>query len=232
MSAAIGVLEQSEVEADRLLEKAGLYRFFSRLFAAPPPLELIQDIAEHDLLTTACHFHQTAGRFQRLEDGRWASMAEEIAVEFTRLFSAPGTHYLPPYESFYVDDLHIEGAEDAGCGVAFQEGVWKGFIGQQSASQLGALYAAAGLEINPAFHDLPDHFAAELEFLAYLATCQASALQQGHSELAARYACQAEQFRRGHLDRWGPAFLARVQANPISRFYCQVAVGLEGFLRQ
>lgn len=213
-----------------LLVEAGLYRFFSQLFAAPPPPWLLQDLVTHCLLTTACHFHETSTNPHPLEDPGWASVGEELAVEFTALFSAPGEHYLPPYESFYVDELHLEQSEEAGCGTAFAGGTRKGFIGQQSASAVCTLYARAGLELNPAFHDLPDHLAAELAFLAHLADCQASALQQGHSELAAHCARQAEQFRHSHLDRWCPAFLARVQANPISRFYCQVAVGLEGFL--
>lgn len=215
-----------------LLEEAGLCRFFSQLFAAPPPPWLLQDIVENGPLTIACHFRETSTSPHPLEDPGWTGAGEEIAVEFTALFSAPGEHYLPPYESFYMDELCLEQSEEAGCGIAFEGGTRKGFIGQQSASAVRAFYARAGLELNPAFHDLPDHLAAELAFLAHLADCQVGALQQGHSELAANYARQAEQFRRSHLDRWYPAFLAQVQANPISRFYCQVAMGLEGFLRE
>jgi len=223
------VLEREEREAG-LLEKVGLYHFFSRLFAAPPSLWIIQDIVEHNLLTAAYHFHRDLEDPQRLEDEGWVKMADMIAVEFTSLFSAPGKHYLPPYESFYVNELRVEQVEDVDCGTSFQEGSWKGFIGQRSTSEVRALYEAAGLEMSPEFHDLPDHISAELDFLAHLASRQVGALERGLLEVAADYARQGDDFRSYHLDRWCPTFLGCVKANPVSHFYHRVAVALDGFL--
>lgn len=229
MSQTIRVVDREE-RFVRLLEKTGLYRFFSQLFAASPSPWLIQDIVEYNLLTTAYHFHETFGEPRRLEDDGWVRVADVIAVEFTCLFSAPGEHYIPPYESFYIDELHIEQAEDPGCRITFPGGSWKGFIGQRSASEVRILYETAGLEMNPEFHDLPDHISVELDFLAHLTSRQTDALEQGLLEVTTGYASQEEDFRHSHLDRWCSIFLERVISNPISHFYRQIAIGLDGFL--
>jgi TorA maturation chaperone TorD len=230
MSAGMRVLERIDEGPDRLVEKAGVYGFFSRLFAAPPSVPLLQDLVDHDLLTAACRFHGVPVDPRRLEEASWVTGAEEIAVEFTGLFSAPGEHYLPPYESFYVDELRIEKAEGMDCGSSFATGPRQGYIGQRSAFEVRALYRLAGLQMNPAFCDLPDHLAAELDFLAHLASRRADYVQQELLVAAAACAVQERSFLDNHPNRWCPVFLGHIIASPVSHFYRQVATALAGFL--
>jgi TorA maturation chaperone TorD len=139
-----------------------------------------------------------------------------LEVEYTYLFinaprgRAAGSQRsvpAPPYESAYT-----------GTGLLMGEPV----------SQVLAAYRQAGLAIRDDYDALPDHVAAELEFVAYLIRQEAEAARRSVAETAVWQARQGE-FLAGHLLCWGPAFLASVQAHARRAFYARVA-GLTGAL--
>lgn len=106
---------------------------------------------------------------------------DELLVDYTRILLGPSMVFTKPYGS-----------------------VWAG------ASDLPALYAEAGFETSADFRDLPDHIAAELEFLYLLIH------QDAPADLRRRFVV-------GHLSKWVPAFASAVQAGAETEFYRRLA---------
>ena len=107
----------------------------------------------------------------------------ELLVDYTRLFVGPSAVFTRPYGS-----------------------VWA----RGDMSDLPALYSEAGFEIDESFRDLPDHIAAELEFLYLLVH------QDSPADLRRR-------FVREHLRKWVPAFAEAVHTGAETEFYRQLA---------
>jgi TorA maturation chaperone TorD len=73
--------------------------------------------------------------------------------------------------------------------------------------------------LTPDHHDLPDHVATELGFMAYLAMQEAEA--QGKDALV--WLDKERAFLRDHLIVWLPRFCQRVQAESQHPFYTALA---------
>lgn len=78
-------------------------------------------------------------------------------------------------------------------------------------ADLGAFYAAFGLEMTPDAAERQDHISIELEFMSVLAAKEAYALEhQLEDEHAAVCREAQKKFLREHLGRWTPAFSRRL----------------------
>ena len=78
-------------------------------------------------------------------------------------------------------------------------------------ADLGAFYAAFGLEMTPDAAERQDHISIELEFMCVLAAKEAYALEhQLEGEQAALCREAQKKFLREHLGRWTPAFTRRL----------------------
>ena len=126
---------------------------------------------------------------------------------------------LLPYESVYCDTLAIDTSTACSAYFASKPSMesLKGFIGGPSASRVHEAYRQAGFELDPAFHDLPDHLSVESEFLGRL-------LQAGRED-------EARQFFATHLDHWVFRFLEKLEVQQVSGFYREVADALGLCLR-
>lgn len=132
----------------------------------------------------------------------------ELAVEYTRLFRGPVKAEAYPYESMYVDG-EIMGA---------------------SALDVLKRYAEAGVVVSDDFKDLPDHVAAELEFMHYLTARELEAWQRGDQGEAIRFQLLAHSFLKDHLARWVPDFADAILRNATSPFYSGLARITKGFV--
>ena len=156
-----------------------------------------------------------------LEEEDWVEKAEEIAVEYASLFVVPGDDYIPPYESFYRDALSIDHTTanspyfQADC---MPMGGMKGFLYGSSARKVERAYRQGGFELDPRFHELPDHTACELEFV-------------GRCELQGKIDA-VEDFVRDHLVAWVFHFLDNLKMQTRSIFYQKVGVCTDSFLKQ
>lgn len=170
--------------------------------AAPPSQELLQALAGKPLFEWVKPFNDP----------------EALAVEHAALFTVPSEPMVSPYESCWRDTLEIDNT--SGCSAYFEPGspAYKmvGCLRGPSATLVEEAYRQAGLELNPASHDLPDHIAVELEFLGRL-------YAQGKEE-------EARQFYQAHLQPWVFDFLKKLKENPSSAFYRRLAQTLESFL--
>ena len=78
-------------------------------------------------------------------------------------------------------------------------------------SDLGAFFAAFGLELTPEAAERIDHISIELEFMSVLAAKEAHALEhQCDDDALATLRDAQKKFLREHLGRWSPAFARRL----------------------
>ncbi len=130
-----------------------------------------------------------------------------LEIAFNRLFVGPGRSQAPPYESCYHDQ-------------------W-GLVMGPSARQVQRCYHEAGLEMVPDHHDLPDHVATELGFMAYLAMQEAEA----DDEEKETWRKREYLFLRDHLSIWIPLLCQRVKEASQHPFYAGLAELTETFVR-
>jgi DMSO reductase family type II enzyme chaperone len=122
-----------------------------------------------------------------------------LEIEYNRLFVGPGRPQAPPYESVYRSPQRL--------------------VMGPAARDVERLYAEAGLALAPDHHDLPDHVATELGFMAYLALRETEA--QGEEVLA--WLNTQHAFLRDHLTVWLPRFCQQVREMSQHPFYAALA---------
>jgi TorA maturation chaperone TorD len=134
-------------------------------------------------------------------DAAW----EPLRVAHAALFVGPFHLLAPPYGSVYLD-------------VAGE------VMGD---STLAALehYVAAGLDVDSAQHEPPDHIATELEFMYYLAFQHVTTGEAAYLERQRAFLSQ-------HLARWLPLLAERIQAAAQHPFYTALGELTHAFVRE
>ena len=135
---------------------------------------------------------------------------EELSVEYARLFLGPYELQAPPYGSIYLDG--------------------KSRVMDDSTMALLVFYEEAGLSLSKDFHELPDHIAAELEFMYFLTYREVEALQNHELEKAGKFLEFQHRFWDRFLKGWVPPFCDRIRDRSENRFYCSLADCLSSFL--
>ena len=141
----------------------------------------------------------------------------DLEVEHTYLFITARPHApAPPYESAYHG---------------------RGLLMGEPVSQVLAAYREAGLAMHRDYDALPDHVAAELEFVAYLLQQELEAegtgndpsSTSGQGPAATEWREHQQRFWQEHLLRWLPEFLEKVSTGARQPFY-RLLTGLAGAL--
>jgi DMSO reductase family type II enzyme chaperone len=191
--------------------RAVVYRFLAQCFSYPDRELLslfsgakIEEFFQSWHLLGIGKSEEIVGASRWLEE--WCSPEKalpELEKEYTRLFiTAYPRVVAQPYSSVYLSRDHQ---------------VWGA-----STAQVARLYEAAGLRMNENFHDIPDHIAAELEFVSYLIL-----EQQKHNGTEAdktrEMASIERKFLTEHLCKWAPLFLSRVAEYSKIDFYSVIA---------
>lgn len=128
---------------------------------------------------------------------------EALAVEHARLFVGPFQLVAPPYGSFYLDEA-------------------KTVMGDSTA-RVAAFYHACGLHLADDFHELPDHFAVELEFMSYLAFKEREAEAAGDKTEVRRFISLQREFLDSFLLPWLEPFTSAVVIDAEAPFYQAIA---------
>jgi TorA maturation chaperone TorD len=152
-----------------------------------------------------------AAHARRLGDAFAATDPQDLLVDYTRLFLGPVDMLAKPYGS-----------------------VWLGgdaTLMQDSTMAVLALYAEGGFDMDESFRELPDHIAAELEFLYLLLFRESEARLNGDAGALARLAGLRKDFLDAHLGRWIGPFTAAVRAGAQTAFYRELADLTERFVR-
>ncbi len=133
-----------------------------------------------------------------------------LMAEYHRLFVGPHKLPAPPYASVYLESEPT--------------------IMGPSTLDVSRIYEEAGFLLSPSFKDLPDHIAAELEFMALLCEEEAKAWQRDDLCETTRLLCHQESFLRDHLLRWIPSFTSKILFSTGLRFYRALASLARGYV--
>jgi TorA maturation chaperone TorD len=95
-----------------------------------------------------------------------------------------------------------------------------------------ALYREGGFDIDDSFRELPDHIAAELEFLYLLLFRESEARRGGRPDEAAAALALRRRFLQDHLGAWTGPFTAAMRTGAESPFYRELAVLTDRFVRR
>jgi TorA maturation chaperone TorD len=121
-----------------------------------------------------------------------AKGVEELLVDYTRLFLGPVDARANPYGSLWLGP--------------------DGLAMQDSTLAVAGLYEEGGFELSEDFRDLPDHVAAELEFLYLLL------FREGRADAGDAIALKRRLLGE-HLGRWIGPFTRAVKAGAQCGFY-------------
>lgn len=138
------------------------------------------------------------------------SSLESLAVEHARLFIGPFQLVAPPYGSIYLDDA-------------------KTVMGDSTA-RVAAFYHNCGLQLAEDFHELPDHFAVELEFMSFLAFKQREAAVSRDKAEEARIAGMQQEFLGRFLLPWLEPFTSAIINDGEAPFYQAIASCTAAFI--
>jgi len=195
---------------DVLAARAG----FSRLLAAcfyEPGAEFVEEKVFESMATAAeCFDRSLAEQAGRLAKAFEGEDPQELLVDYTRLFLGPIEAPARPYGSVWLDDRQI--------------------LMQESTQGVIALYEEGGFEIDEDFRDLPDHVAAELEFMYLLLFRQAEALRNDDAQARQRFAGLQRRLLDEHLGRWVAPFAAATGAAAQTAFYRELAGLTDAFV--
>jgi TorA maturation chaperone TorD len=200
----------SGTDVDRLGARADLARLLAACFYEPGP-ELAEERV-FDALAQAA-----AGVDPALADGAGrlgaafaAADLQTLLIDYTRLFLGPVDPRARPYGSVW---LEVDGG-----------------VMQDSTVAVTALYGEGGFDVSDEFRDLPDHVAAELEFL-YLLLFKAARGAAGGDPAGAEAAfALRRRFLREHLGTWIPDFANAMRAGAETDFYRALADLTERFV--
>jgi len=177
-------------------------------------------------LLAACYYSPTASLLEENCCGSLASLLERVApdashyasdaaalggksslqsltVEHARLFIGPFQLVAPPYGS-----IHLDGART---------------VMGDSTAMVAAFYHSCGLHLADDFHELPDHFTVELEFMSFLAFKQRQAEISSNKSEVARYISLQREFLERFLMPWLEPFTSAIITDGEAPFYEAIA---------
>ena len=191
-------------ENDRITaNREDVYRLLAACYYSPTPALLEEDCSVALATLLAGLTPEAAQHAAHAAVAASNCTLEALAVEHARLFVGPFQLVAPPYGSIYLDDA-------------------KTVMGDSTA-KVAAFYHACGLHLADDFHELPDHFAVELEFMSYLAFKQREAEAAGDKAEVARLVALQREFLDRFLLPWLEPFTSAVVIDAEAPFYQAIA---------
>ena len=207
--------------ADITVARALLYRFLGQAYSYPEPA-LVESLAKDGLWdqVRASEEALNLGARQTIDEMQAAieqycddtqKLLADLEVEYTYLFiNAVPRVPAPPYESVYLGQGSLMG---------------------EPVSEVLRAYREAGLIISERYYALPDHVAAELEFMFYLLRQEAMAAESSPEEVADVWRRRRDRFLSEHLLKWLPLLVERIASSARQPFYRLLATLTEAMLR-
>ena len=192
-----------DYDLDTGIARENLSRFLGACYYQPGP-EFAEEKVFDSMQVAAARIHpELAAQARRLGEYFSAEGEEALLLDYTRLFLGPNHIVAAPYGSVWLEpDKTTMGA-----------------------STLAVLefYAEGGFDISDEFRELPDHIAAELEFLYLLIFRENEAHRNHQPEALQAKTALRRRFLDEHLGRWAGPFTAAVKAGAQSSYYRQLA---------
>ena len=187
----------------RAAARADLCRLLAACYYQPGPEFIEEDVFGSMQAAAAQLDDEMTTPAKALAQGFGAQSHEALLVDYTRLFLNPTGPLAAPYESFWLGEKDPSRLQEVTQAVI-------------------AIYGEGGFEISEDFRDLPDHIAAELEYLYTLIFNEARADASNDAAGKIKASELRQRFVAAHL---GPAvteILARMKlsAGDVDRFIC------------
>lgn len=189
-------------------QRSRLYRLLATVFRREPSTEFLCHLYTPELMVALSGVGIDLGEV--LGTKSIAEVAQELAIEYTRLFLGPGKH-ISPHES-----------------VQLKRG--SGILWGPETSAVRRAYNQAGFEIGEAETLIPDHLSIELDFLCLLAGEEARAWAAQDDQDSEKNLSLQHQFITHHLGKWAAGFCARVKDQADFPFYPAFAELLRGYM--
>ncbi len=198
-------------DQDKGTARQDLCRFLAACYYQPGP-EFAEEKVFDSMRDAATRIHpDLAEHACRLGEAFSAEGPESLLVEYTRLFLGPSKAIASPYGSVWLSGENT--------------------LMQDSTMAVLELYHEGGFEVSDDFRELPDHIAAELEFLYLLIYRENQAHRASEPESPASVVVLRKRFLNEHLGGWIAPFTAAVKAGARSDFYRKLAELTDCFVK-
>ncbi len=179
--------------------RAAIFNGLTALLCQPEQ-GLIENTDIFDALKLAFDIVHPDGvsQVERMQKSLKRVNAQDLLVEYTKLFMGPFKTLAPPYSSLYFGSTELMN----------EETVW-----------VMSCYKKAGLEFNRELNDVPDHVAVETEFMYYLIHHEIKALDGGNRELALTFWENQREFFVQHHKKWVPQFCGKIATSTEIEYY-------------
>jgi putative dimethyl sulfoxide reductase chaperone len=202
----------SDSVVKRTAARADLCRLLAACYYQPGP-EFAEERVFDSMRTAAVEVDaDLAAMAQAMAEAFEAQPLDELQIDYTRLFLNPAGPLAAPYESAWI----------AGKDPMVFEAVMRSVLDS---------YHAGGYEVDEGFRDLPDHIAAELEFLYTLVFREARAAASGNDAETTEATDLRRRFVEQHLGRWIGPFAAALRDGGETAFYRMLANLTERLVR-
>ncbi|MCW8862827.1 MAG: molecular chaperone TorD family protein [Rhodospirillales bacterium] len=184
--------------------RSNVYGLLASVFRAEPTTDFVNLLKSPEMSDAVAGLGISIE--QILPDLPEDKLAEDLAVEYTRLFIGPGSR-ISPYESIHVENESNSSGE---------------FWGKQTA-EVKVFIEAAGLKYADDYVELPDHVSAEMEFMQRLASFESKSRREGKNEDAMFCKGIQKRFYDEHLSKWIPQFCEKIIDRSETPFFKEMA---------
>jgi len=197
-----------------LKEEKYLLSLLKHIFQAEPKLELLQEINdipeinEEDELDKELNLiiKTVKKNIERLDE-----FAEELAIEYARLFIGPKKPPAVPYASFYLSETKT--------------------VMSEVTTDVRKKYLEAGMAVKDLYSTPDDMIGIELEFIFYLTVKITDLLEVGQSDEASRLFEIKNNFLNEHMALWVPIFVDKIIESTQEDFYKGAAAVLKQVIK-
>lgn len=186
------------------------YEIFSELFYQPNKEELLSKKILIDLVDALVNLNLEAKQFaEKMINSINEYDAEQLTVEYSRLFVGPFTVLAPPYGSVYIDS-------------------GRALMGD-STLDIMHLYREAGLVFRDGYKEVPDHITIELEFLHFITYQELVALHSNNNDDLKKYLKTQVLFINKYFGKWILPFCEKILSSTENSYYRNLAECLQQF---
>ena len=202
----------ADPEVKRVAARADLCRLLAACYYQPGP-EFSEEKVFDAMSVAAAQVHPSlVSPAESVMSAFSSGPLETLQVDYTALFMNPGGALASPYQSAWI------AGKDP-------------MLAEQAIETVTSFYADAGFKVDQEFRDLPDHIAAELEFLYALIFREARARANGDEADRKTAIDLQRRFLTGHLGRWIAQFCGAMRSHAQTGFYRSLAALTQRFVK-
>jgi TorA maturation chaperone TorD len=194
--------------AKSAMERSRLYGLLATVFRREPSVEFLCHLRTPELIVALTGAGIDFGK--EFGTRKFVDIADELAIEYTRLFLGPGKH-ISPHES-----------------VQLKRG--SGILWGPETSAVQQSYRAAGFEIGEDETDIPDHLSVELDFLSLLTREESQSWTNQDHEQVSKILRLQHAFISRHLGKWAARFCTKLKEKAEYTYYPAFADLLRSYL--